>query len=134
MGMTGATAVFSALAGFLAGILSAWGIGGGSLLILYMTLVAGLDQQTAQGVNLLYFLPTSLSALLSHLKNKLVAVRLAIPAIIAGVISALVVSYFATGLQTAVLKKIFGGFIILVGLSEIFFKAKKKEPDEKKDI
>jgi uncharacterized membrane protein YfcA len=49
----------SALAGLAAGIISAWGIGGGSLLIIYMTVFAGLSQQTAQGVNLLYFLPTS---------------------------------------------------------------------------
>ena len=119
-------AVFSVVAGFFAGILSAWGVGGGSLLILYMTLVAGLDQQSAQGINLLYFLPTSLSALISHLKNKLVEVRLAIPAIIAGVISALGVSFFASGLDTTVLRKIFGGFIILVGLSEVFYRSKKE--------
>ena len=120
-------AVISALAGLAAGILSAWGVGGGSLLILYMTLIAGLEQQTAQGVNLLYFLPTSLSALISHLKNKLVEVKLAIPAIIAGTVSALGVSFFAAGLDTTILKKIFGGFIILVGLTEVFYKAKKAD-------
>jgi uncharacterized membrane protein YfcA len=120
-------AVFAAVAGLLAGILSAWGVGGGSLLIVYMTLIAGLSQQTAQGVNLLYFLPTSLSALISHLKNKLVEVRLAVPAIAAGVVSALGVSFIATGLDTTILRKIFGGFIILVGLSEVFYRAKKAE-------
>ncbi len=118
---------FSILAALLAGILSAWGVGGGSLLILYMTFVAGLGQQTAQGINLLYFLPTSFSALISHLHNKLVDIRLAIPAIVAGIVSALGVSYFAAGLDTIVLRKIFGGFIILVGISEIFYRAKKEE-------
>ncbi len=122
-----AMAIVSAFAGLLAGVLSSWGVGGGSLLILYMALVAGLNQQTAQGYNLLYFLPTSLSALVSHLTNKLVAVRLAVPAIAAGVVSALGVSFLASGLDTTVLRKIFGGFIILVGLSEVFYKERKDE-------
>ena len=96
-------------------------------MILYMTLIAGLGQQTAQGINLLYFLPTSLSALTSHFKHKLVEVKAAVPAIIAGVVSALGVSFLATALDTAMLKKIFGVFIIIVGLSEVLGKAKKAE-------
>ena len=48
-----------ALAGFGTGILSAWGVGGGTLLLLLMTLFLGVDQTQAQGINLLYFLPTA---------------------------------------------------------------------------
>jgi uncharacterized membrane protein YfcA len=128
-GGSAAMTALSVLAGLLAGVLSAWGVGGGSLLILYMTLVAGLGQQSAQGVNLLYFLPTSLSALISHLKNRLVEVRLALPAIAAGAVSALGVSFLATGLDTRILRKIFGGFILLVGVSEVFYRPKKEKRD-----
>ena len=60
-----------ALAGFFTGILSAWGIGGGTLLLLVMSLFLGVDQITAQGINLLYFLPTAAMALVQHRKNGL---------------------------------------------------------------
>lgn len=121
------SATLSVLAGAAAGILSAWGVGGGSLLIIYMTAIAGLAQQTAQGINLLYFLPTALAASWTHLKNKLVVTSLAVPAIIAGVISAITTAIIATGLDTSSIKKIFGVFICIVGLFELFRKSEKKE-------
>ena len=53
------------------GILSAWGVGGGTLLLLVMTLFLGVEQSTAQGINLLYFLPTAGAGLLFHRKSGL---------------------------------------------------------------
>jgi uncharacterized membrane protein YfcA len=123
--------IIPALAGLFTGVLSAWGIGGGSLLVVYMTVFAGVTQQAAQGVNLMYFLPTSLTALYSHLRNKLVETRLAVPAIIAGVLSAVCTAFIASSLDTTVMKKIFGVFIILVGVSEFFRKSKKPDKQEK---
>lgn len=114
--------VISTLVGLVTGMISAWGIGGGSLLVVYMTTFAGVAQQAAQGINLMYFLPTSLSALYSHIKNKLVETKLAVYAIIAGVLTAVGASFFAAGIDTSVMKKIFGVFIILIGLSEVFRK------------
>lgn len=58
-----------ALAGFGTGILSAWGIGGGTLLLLIMALFLGVEQTQAQGINLLYFLPTAGMSLIEHRKN-----------------------------------------------------------------
>jgi uncharacterized membrane protein YfcA len=55
--------IIALLAGLATGILSAFGIGGGTLLLLWMTLFAGVEQHTAQGINLLYFLPTAAIAL-----------------------------------------------------------------------
>ena len=69
--------------GFATGILSAWGVGGGTLLLLCMTLLLGVDQRTAQTINLLYFLPTAGMGLLSHGKGGLLekpVLRSAIPA------------------------------------------------------
>ena len=43
------------ISAFLTGILASMGLGGGMILILYMTLIAGMEQLTAQGVNLLFF-------------------------------------------------------------------------------
>ncbi|NLA87630.1 MAG: sulfite exporter TauE/SafE family protein [Clostridiales bacterium] len=123
--------IIPALAGLVTGILSAWGIGGGSLLVVYMTTFAGVAQQAAQGINLMYFLPTSLSALYSHIKNKLVETKLALYAIIAGVLTAVGASFLATGIDTNLMRKIFGVFIILIGLSEVFrIKGKKNCKDK----
>jgi uncharacterized membrane protein YfcA len=123
--------IVSALAGLITGIISAWGIGGGSLLVVYMTVFAGVAQQTAQGVNLMYFLPTSLSALYSHIKNKLVETRLALYAIFAGVLSAVGTALLAAELDAAVMRKIFAVFIIFIGFSEVFFsKARKSKPKD----
>ena len=69
-------------AGFGAGILSAWGVGGGTLLLLVMTLILGVPQQQAAAVNLLYFLPTAAMGLLYHRKNGLLdraVLRSAVP-------------------------------------------------------
>lgn len=59
----------SLLAGAVTGVLSGFGIGGGTLLLIYMTAFAGVPQNLAQGVNLLYFLPTAATALPAHIKN-----------------------------------------------------------------
>ena len=113
-------------AGLLTGILSGWGIGGGSLLVIYMTAVAGLGQLEAQGINLLYFIPTSFSALVTHVKSRLVDWRAAIPAIIAGAPTTLVTALVAATIDVWLLKKIFGAFLILIGVSELFRKSRKK--------
>ena len=42
--------------GAAAGVLSGCGVGGGTLLLLYLTAVADVAPRTAAGVNLLYFL------------------------------------------------------------------------------
>lgn len=114
--------IVSLLAGCVTGVISGWGIGGGSLLIIYMTVFADFAQQTAQGINLMYFLPTALSALYSHIKNRLVEIKLAIPAIIAGMLSAVAASFAASSLDAGLMRKIFGIFIICIGLTEVFRK------------
>ena len=74
------------LAGLLSGVISGFGIGGGTLLLLYLTFFAGFSQRAAQGLNLLYFLPTALAAVLLHSKNRLVDWRRALPAAIFGML------------------------------------------------
>ena len=63
------TWILSFLCAVGAGILSAWGVGGGTLLLLFLTLFLKMEQQTAQGINLLFFLSTAAAALCFHQKN-----------------------------------------------------------------
>lgn len=110
------------LAGAVTGILSGFGVGGGTVLLVYMTAFAGLDQRLAQGINLLYFIPAALLALPSHVKNGYIEKQVLIPAISAGLICAALASWLATGLEVRLLRKLFGGFLILIGVRELFRK------------
>ena len=110
------------LAGAAAGLLTGAGIGGGTLLLVYLTNLAGMPQRQAQGVNLLYFLITAPAALLGHLKNGLVDKPLALRAGLAGAAAAGATAWLALGLDAALLRRLFGGFTVLVGLREVFCK------------
>lgn len=114
------------LVGAATGVLSGFGVGGGTLLLVYMTTLAGLDQHLAQGINLLYFLPAGLTALPAHLKNGYVEKGLLFPAISAGLLCAALASWAATALDVDLLRKLFGGFLILIGRSELFGRVKEE--------
>ena len=59
------------LIGFITGVLSGFGVGGGTLLLIWLTAFEGLEQTQAQGINLIYFLPCAALALVSHVRNGL---------------------------------------------------------------
>ena len=118
--------LLSVSAGLICGILSGFGIGGGSLLMVWMTAAAALDQKIAQGINLLYFIPTSICALIFHIKNKLICKKAVLPAALCGCIAATLSAWFSASIDVGLLRKLFGGFLILVGFREIFRKIKTK--------
>lgn len=108
------------LAGAATGILSGFGIGGGSLLLIYMTNFAGVPQNLAQGINLLYFLPTAGAALPAHFKNGYVEKAALAPAILAGLAGTALAAWAATALDTGLLRRCFGVFLLVIGLRELF--------------
>lgn len=112
-------------AGLVCGVLSGFGIGGGTLLMVWMSALMSMEQRMAQGVNLLYFLPTAAAALILHAKNRVLVWRAIVPAAIAGCVTAALGALLAANVDTHLLRKLFGGFLVLVGLSEIFRKDKK---------
>lgn len=109
-------------AGFATGVLSGFGVGGGTLLLIYMTAFAGLGQTLAQGINLLYFLPTAALALPAHIKNGFIEKAVLLPAILTGLICSALAAWIATGLDVDLLHRFFGAFLIYVGVSEWFRK------------
>ena len=112
--------LIAALAGAITGVLSAFGVGGGSLLLIYMTSFAGLSQNLAQGINLVYFLPTAASSLPAHFQNGYVEKKTLLPAICAGLVCSALTAWAATALDVGLLRKCFGGFLIVIGLRELF--------------
>ena len=121
------SALIAGLAGLVCGVFSGLGIGGGTLLMVWMTAVMDVAQKTAQGINLLYFLPTAACALIFHIKNRLIRWQVVIPAAIAGSLCAAATAYLATMMDTGLLRKLFGGFLILVGLTELFGRQRDKK-------
>ncbi len=114
------------LAGFGTGILSAWGVGGGTLLLLVMTLFLGVDQTTAQGINLLYFLPTAGVALVSHRKNGLLEKDVVKAAVPTGLAAAAAAAWLATAVDVDMLRKPFGVFLLFTGVMTLFGTKQKK--------
>lgn len=107
------------LAGAFTGILSGWGCGGGTLLLLYLVSFAGVPQATAQGINLLYFLPCSAAALYGHWKHRYIEKTVVLPAVIAGILTTVASALLATAISTALLKKLFGAFLLITGIREL---------------
>lgn len=71
--------LIAVLAGLVCGVLSGFGIGGGSLLMVWMTAVLAMEQKAAQGINLLYFLPTAVCALIFHAKHRQICWKAVVP-------------------------------------------------------
>ena len=112
------------IAGTVLGFLTGLGVGGGSLLIIWLTAVLGTDPATARGINLLFFLPGALIAVLFRRKQGTVKWCNVLPPAVAGCIAAAIFSYFSTVWDTEILKKVFGSILIAAGIRELFWKSK----------
>lgn len=114
----------NALAATATGLLSGWGVGGGSLLMIYMTAVSGIPQLTAAALNLLYFLPTAGSSLVFHARAKHIDWRVFWPAALTGLLTGGVCAWLAHSLNGTLLHKAFGLFLCYIGVTELFRKSK----------
>ena len=113
--------------GLGASVISAWGVGGGTLLLLVMTLFFGVDQRTAQAVNLLFFLPTAASALVCHARGGYLdkpTLKAAVPVAVA---AALVGAWVSNAVDVEVLRKPFGVYLLLSGVSLVWPQKKDRE-------
>lgn len=113
--------------GFLAGIVGGMGIGGGTILIPSLVFFLGTKQHVAQSVNLISFIPTATVAIFIHLKHKSIETKLVLKLIIFGVIGSVAGSFIAVSLDAEILKKIFGAFLFIMGLYEMFSKKNMKK-------
>ena len=111
----------STVLGFLSGL----GTGGGSLLILWLTIVEKVPQQEARILNLLFFLPSALIACLFRWKQGQLDMKKILPAILAGSITAGLFSFLCSQWEMGLLKKIFGVLLLFTGLRELFYKPKR---------
>ena len=107
--------------GFLAGL----GVGGGSLLILWLTLILGLDHTTARGINLLFFIPTAVIASLFRWKQGSLRLTKILPAVIGGCITASLFTIVSKHIQPEFIRTLFGLLLIVTGIRELFYRPRK---------
>ncbi len=115
-----ASACIAAMAGL--------GIGGGGLLIIYLTLVKQMPQLPAQGINLLFFLFASASSLIIHFKQKRIDCKLLLILAPLGIVGAVAGSFVAKAIAPLLIRRIFAVLLILSGTIELLKKEKKKTP------
>lgn len=115
----------SVLVGTILGVLSGLGTGGGSLLILWLTLMLGMDQETARSINLMFFIPSALVACMFRWKQGRLDIKKVLPAIIAGSIASGLFTFLSRDMDTTMLRKLFGGLLIVTGLRELLYRPKK---------
>jgi len=112
------------LIGLAAGIISGMGIGGGAILIPALVLFVQPEQHVAQSVNLLFFIPTAIVALAIHIRYKNVDFKTGIPILVFGLAGAILGAKIALSMDGEILRKIFGIFLLGMGLYEVFGKEK----------
>lgn len=113
------------IVGIILGFLSGLGIGGGSLLIIWLTVVLNTDPLTARSINLLFFIPSALIACYFRIRQGDLDLKPLFPAIIAGCISAAVFSWISTIVDTEILRKLFGTILLAAGIREILYRERK---------
>lgn len=108
------------LIGMISGIFSGIGMGGGTILIFLLTIIIGLEQHIAQATNLIYFVPTAISAIIVNFKNKNIDMDLAVVVSICGGIGAIIGSKISVNTDVQKLKMLFGIFLAIIVIHEIY--------------
>ena len=127
------------LTGLISGIISGMGMGGGTVLILCLSIFLGVNQKIAQGVNLIFFIPTSIAAIAVNIKDKNINFKIAKIVIAFGIIGAVVGAIIARTINVNLLRKLFGIFLGFIAIHEIYilikeYKTSKKRDNNKKQV
>ena len=113
------------LIGAALGLLSGLGTGGGSLLLLWLTLVLHMSAEQARLINLMFFLPCALTATCLRCGSRSIPWKKLLLPIIAGCITAAMAAVFGQKMNTESLTKLFGALLIVIGCKELFYRPRK---------
>ena len=110
------------LAGLFSGIIGAMGLGGGAVLIIYLSLFTDTPQLNSQGINLLFFIPTAVAAVTVYAVKKQIKWKTVLKIALWGLLGAVIGIYSADLLGGELTSKLFGGLLVIIGGFEIFSK------------
>ncbi|MEG1835436.1 MAG: TSUP family transporter [Oscillospiraceae bacterium] len=120
--------IIDIIAIIISAIISSMGLGGGGVLILYLTLFKNTEQLLAQGINLLFFIPCAITSLIIYTKRKLINYKFIFPIVIGGFFGIFFGKFVLEFLPTKLLNVLFSLFLIIVGIMTVF---SKKETSDK---
>jgi len=124
--------IINIIIGLVSGLVSGMGMGGGTILILCLSLFLGKDQHVAQGANLIFFIPTSITSISTNIKQKLIKWKTGLIVSGFGVIAAIIGAKISIGLETNKLKMYFGIFLLIIAGIEIITLLKKEKSKKSK--
>lgn len=119
--------MMNAIVGFLSGIIASMGLGGGFVLLIWLTLFQDMEQRSAQGINLLFFLPIAAVSVIMHLRAGLIDKKLVLKFIPGGIIGAVLGTIGAQVIGNDLLRKLYALFLLGFGLRELFRRSPQKE-------
>ena len=118
------------IAGLFSGITAAMGLGGGAVLIIYLSVFSNIPQLKSQGINLLFFVPIAACAVAIYAFKKKISWKTVLP-ISAGAVAGAFLGIFAAGAcGDGILSKLFGGGLAVLGVKEIIQCLKSKKKDD----
>lgn len=112
-------------AGVILGFLAGLGVGGGSLLILWLTLALNMDPDTARAINLMFFITAAGSVSIFRLRQGIIKWKEILPAIVSGCIAAALFSLVSSRIDQDTVKKLFGGLLLITGIRELLYRPRK---------
>lgn len=113
------------IVGTVLGFLSGLGVGGGSLLILWLTIILDVPHESARMINLLFFIPSALIACLFRWKQGVIHWKKIFPAIVSGCAAAALFSWLGGNMDLRILKKLFGLLLIATGIRELLYRPRE---------
>lgn len=119
--------------GLVSGIVSGTGMGGGTILIFLLTVICGIEQHVAQATNLIFFIPTSIVAIIVNIKNKNINLKLATIISIFGILGAIIGANLSVNTNVNKLQVYFGIFLAIIAIHEIYTIIKENKKIKKRE-
>ena len=122
--------------GLISGIVGGLGMGGGTILILLLTMFSNIEQHIAQGTNVVFFIPTAIAAIIIFIKNKNIKFKIGIPICLWGLVGTFIGATISTRLEMNILRKCFGVFLIIIAIYQTYslYKRYRKEKNRNTSI
>lgn len=112
------------ISSLLAGLMGSMGFGGGSVLIIYLVNFLGLPQKMAQGINLVFFIPCALLSVITYKRRGMLKIRRTLPITAFAILGSVVGFIILNFIPTFILSKLFGGFLLIFGVVQLFRKVR----------
>lgn len=124
--------MMNAVVGIVTGAIASMGLGGGFVLLIWLTLFMDMPQRAAQGINLLFFLPIAVISVIMHLRAGLIDKKLVMSLVPGGIIGAVLGTLGSQLVGNELLRKLYALFLLAFGVRELFRKAPRSDKSSPK--